>query len=92
MRNLKEFNNTAVVVAHSATVPVPRRLRSVTLTSLTDAAFIVIRTGGASGTVVLSMGALMGPTVQWQGDAYIPNGIHLTKVAGEAIYVSIEWE
>lgn len=90
-RSFVAVNATAVIVAHSASLPVPRRLRSITLTSISDLGTVIVKTGGASGTTVLTLAAQTGVTVQWVGDAFLANGIHVT-LAGTAVAVSVEWE
>lgn len=91
MTSIKEVTATAVIVAHSASLPAPRRLRSVNLTAVIDTSTVLVRTGGASGTVVLRLIALTGTSVQWIGDAYLENGIHV-EISGTAVAVSVEWE
>lgn len=89
MNNIVERTTTGEVVAYNATSPNPARLRSVSLTATAANVLLTVRTGGASGTVVLSLIALVGVSVQWRGDALLANGIHVTL--SDVGATTVEW-
>ena len=71
--NLSEHTATGVVTAAGA------KLHRVILTAAADAVTAVIRRGGASGTVVLSIKAAIATTVPVDvGGAWCAGGIHVT--------------
>lgn len=71
---IKELTATGDVTTHDA------YLRSVVLTAgALDAASVVVRAGGSGGTVVLTVKAAAGATVQVPlPDAFCADGVHAT--------------
>lgn len=71
--NIKHTTATADVVTTSAV------LRGVVLTGGADAATAVIKAGGSSGTVILTVAAAIATTVSVPiADVYCAGGIHVT--------------
>lgn len=84
--NIVEKAATGAVTAASS------RLRSVVLTGGSDAATAVIRKGGASGTVILSVKAATATTVPVPlSGSWCEGGIHVT-LTGTGPTCTVEWE
>lgn len=68
-------------------------LRNVIVTAAADAASVVIRAGGASGTVILTVKAAIGLTAATGelGRLSCPSGIHAT-VTGTAPAITVVYE
>lgn len=84
------------IVAVAATADITTAnayLRSVSLTGGSDAATVVVRAGGAAGTVILTLKAATATTAPQAafGRLYCGAGIHVT-VTGTAPAVSVEFE
>lgn len=85
-RNIVEKTATDVVTATSG------RLHRIVLTAAADAATAVVRRGGASGTVVLSIKAAIGATVPVDvGGALCAAGIHVT-LTGTGPTCTVVWD
>lgn len=79
--------------ATSTPVAVPCQLHSVVLTAGSDTATVVVRSNGASGTVLLKLSAVANTSAVWSSGA--PNGtlvgvnLHIT-VTGTSPTVDVE--
>lgn len=83
---LKRVTATAVIVATTAS------LHAVVITGAADAATVTVRSGGASGTIILVLNAAIGVTVSsgYLGDIVCPAGIHVT-ITGTTPSVSVSY-